>query len=263
MSGEKGSKSKRKVRILAVKRPRTGIDVAEEELPESPYVTLEQFYDRLGLVPGDLDGQENLGPEHYVAIGLAIQAQMSENPDLEMGQLLTVMMSEVGVELFDGVYAPTKANPVYAMQTFLTFRQLRMYPPSWVLEWLAKAFDGYLKSEGDEDLNELLGVKRGPGQTPAFKEANAISRESELMLELGLLTTANATIEQAAEMVFAGQEELDSKCPSVDTLAARFSKRGWSKYFKQIKEISPSLSIEDAKEAFAAYPPHSIPAKFK
>ena len=255
------------VRILAVKRPPTGVDIAKGHLPKSPYITEAELADWLGVAPSDLYTDESLTDEQYGAIGQAIMsglvARMSENPDLEMGQFLAVTLSEFQSRLFDGVYAPTKDNPFYAIDAFLICHRFGLYPPTWVLNWLAKAFDGYMKSEGKEDLSSFLGAKRGRGQTPILKEANSVSREGVLMYELGSLTVLGATIIEGAVMVSARQETCDRKCPIPETLAERFTKRGWSRMFGPMKPLSSPLSPEVKKQLADAYPAHSIPAKFK
>lgn len=255
------------VRVLAVKRPPIGVDIAKERLLKSPYITQAQLADWLGVAPQDLSVDEDLTLEKYAAIGLSmlrgLEARMSENPDVETAQLLAVMLSGLQSEIFDGVYAPTQNNPLYAIDDFLTFHRFGLYPPAWVLNWLAKAFNEYVNSAGEADLSLLLGVKRGKGKTPIFKEANSVSRERYHMQEIAFLMTLGATIAEAAEMVSARQEECGGKCPSADTLAERFSKRGWSKIFKPIKPMPSSLPLEDRKKAFLAYPAHTIPLKFR
>ena len=263
----KAKRGRGTIRVLAVKRPPIGVDVAKERLPESPYITQAQLADWLDVAPQDLSADEDLTLEKYAAIGLSMlsgsEARMSESPDVDAGQFLAVMLSGYQSELFDGVYAPTRSNPLYAIEAFLTFHRFGLYPPEWVLNWLAKAFNDYVNSEGEADLSLLLGVKRGKGKTPIFKEADSVSREGDLMQEMGFLTILGATIAEAAEMVSARQEECGEKCPSADTLAERFSKRGWSKIFKPIKPMPSSFPLDDRKKAFQAYPAHTIPLKFR
>ncbi|MCH8135823.1 MAG: hypothetical protein IIB77_07590 [Proteobacteria bacterium] len=255
------------VRVLAVKRPPIGVDVAKECLPESPYITQAQLADWLNVAPQDLSADKDMTLEKYAAIGLSmlsrLEARKSESPDIDAGQFLAVMLSVYQSALFDGVYAPTRSNPLYAIDDFLTFHRFGLYPPAWVLNWLAKAFNEYVNSAGEADLSLLLGVKRGKGKTPIFKEANSVSRERYHMQEIAFLMMLGATIAEAAEMVSARQEECGGKCPSADTLAERFSKRGWSKISKLMKLMPSSLSLEDRKKAFLAYPAHTIPLKFR
>lgn len=255
------------VRVLAVKRPPIGVDISEERLLKSPYITQAQLADWLDVAPQDFSADDDLTLEKYAAIGLlmlsGIEARMSEGANVDAGQLLAVMLSGYQSALFDGVYAPTRSNPLYAIEAFLTFHRFGLYPPEWVLKWLAKAFNEYVNSAGEADLSLLLGVKRGKGKTPIFKEANSVSRERYHMQEIAFLMMLGATIAEAAEMVSARQEECGGKCPSADTLAERFSKRGWSKIFKPIKPMPSSLPLEDRKKAFLAYPAHTIPLKFR
>lgn len=263
----KAKRGRGTVRVLAVKRPPIGVDVAKERLPESPYITQAQLADWLNVAPQDLSADKDMTLEKYAAIGLSMlsgsEARMSESPGVDAGQFLAVMLSGYQSELFDGVYAPTKSNPLYAIDDFLTFHRFGLYPPAWVLNWLAKAFNDYVNSEGEADLSLLLGVKRGKGKTPIFKEANSVSRERNLMQEIGFLMILGATIAEAAEMVSGRQEACGKKCPSADTLAERFSKRGWSKIFKPMQPMPSSLPLDDRKKAFLAYPAHTIPLKFR
>lgn len=255
------------VRILAVKRPPTGVDIAEERLPESPYIIQDQLADFLGVESGDLDGQEDLTPEQYAVLCQSIlnrfETRMSESPSLAEGQFLVVMLSEFQSGLYDGVYEPLKGNPFFAMDAFLHFHRFGLYPPTWVLSWLATAFGEYMKSKGEKDLSQLLGVKPGTGQMPAFKKADSVLTESQHMQEMGRLTVLDATIEQAAEMVFARQEKLGVKCSAADTLVKRYGKRGWSMLYQLIKSMSPSISLDDKKQVFAMYPSLTIPPEFR
>ena len=223
--------------------------------------------DLSGDLCDDLRTDEDLTPERYVALGLAmmdeLQNRVAEEDSLEAAQFFAVFLSGLQFQLYGGIYKPTKGNSVYALEAFCACHRLGLYPPTWVLNWLADAFGGYLDSEGKSDLSALLGVKRGKGQTPIFKEAAAVLEDSDLHQEMGMLVALGATILEAAEMVAGRREEDNMKCPSIDTLSERYGKRGWSKMFKLMKSMYANVSDEDKKRVIAAYPPHTIPLKFK
>ena len=179
-------------------------------------------------------------------------------------KLAAILMSELGEPIFRGAYASTKNNPVFAMEVFMAFHALGLYPPLWILNWLNDAFSDYLKSKGEESLDRLLGVKRNKGQTPVIKEAAHISAEIKIMHAIGMLISMlNISIEDAATMVARKLENQDIKCPTPEVLAERYTKRGWSKAFQLIQSSLPMLADDMKKNIIAQYPEDSIPTKLR
>src|SRR5690606_35258618 len=134
-------------------------------------------------------------------------------------KIAAILMSELGESIFRGAYAPTKNNPVFAMEVFMVFHALDLYPPLWILDWLNDAFSAYLKSKGEESLDRLLGLKRNKGQTPIVKEAANIDAESKIMHAMGMIVTMlDISIEDAATMVARKLEDRDIKCPTAEVL---------------------------------------------
>ena len=172
-------------------------------------------------------------------------------------------MGELAEKIFLGGYAPTKNNPIYPMEIFLTFHALGLYPPVWVLDWLSKAFSAYLKSKGEKNLDVLLGAKRTKGQTAVFKEARAVAIECTIMEEIMLLKFLGISVENAAAMVASRLESKNLKCPSAETLAERYIKRGWSKAFQVVRDSLLEIPDNVKKAIVSQYPEDSIPAKLR
>jgi len=149
---------------------------------------------------------------------------------------MSLLLSDAQNQLFDGIYEATKENPLFAMEAFVTAHQLGLYPPRWVLDWLYTAFGKYLSSSQGEDLAALLLVKRGKGETPIKKEGRKLHAENAAMQQIFHLNVGGASIENAAAIVAERYEAQDIKCPSADTLAERFTKRGWGSIAKALKK---------------------------
>ncbi len=221
--------------IVAVKHPPREGMTAERPGPFSPYITKEQL----------VSGVDELGHR------------------IEEEIINALAFSPLTEALFEGVYPPSKKNPIFAMEAFLLFHRVGLYPPHWVLDWMEKAFSDYLESGGEEDLLYLLGVKRGPGKTEIFKEHRTQTYENNMMHEIGHLTLLRISIEKAAEMVSARLDKENFDHPTTETLMERFSKRGWSKIYKQLEKILPSSRLDAIRAGLSNYPGDTIPAKFR
>jgi hypothetical protein len=206
-------------------------------------------------------------PDEFMALGERILKYLHEHEpriaDAETPIMMAAILSLCQEKIHQGIYAGTQRNPFYAIEAFTTFHRLGLYPPLWVLNWLNGAFVAYLKSGGTENLQTLLGVTRRKGQTPIFKEAAAVSTESATMREIAGLTLLGISIQDAAFMVEQRLQNKKIKCPSADTLAMRFVKRGWSKIAKSQKAVTKTITPETKKKLLAAYPRDTIPQKFR
>lgn len=148
---------------------------------------------------------------------------------------MSLVLSNLQCGLFSGVYETTKENPIYAMEAFVETHKRGVYPPLWVLDWLYGAFEKYLNSPNNEDVAALLMTKRGKGQTPVKKEAEKLLDENSIMQQIIELNIDGMSIEKAATLVAERLEELYTDCPDPETLAKRFSRRGWSSIAKKLK----------------------------
>ncbi|MES1199812.1 MAG: hypothetical protein ABUS48_07515, partial [Pseudomonadota bacterium] len=169
------------VRVLATRRPPYAPVSTEALSAADPYLTDVWLAHQLGL-DGDASGAE--GDRNLNGLGEYILAQP---PTPALTLLYAISLSEVGEELFRGAYPATERNPVYALNAFVAFHALGLYPPNWVLNWLNDAFNSHLQSGGAQSLETLLGVKRGKGQAPIFQEMAAVDAETNMMHEMLVL----------------------------------------------------------------------------
>jgi hypothetical protein len=181
---------------------------------------------------------------HITAIELAewadsYQRRMQDGKNFHVTEedtiYLSLVLSGFQRDLFNGVYKSTKENPIYAMEAFVETHKRGLYPPLWVLDWLHDAFEKYITSPKNEDLTALLLVKRGKGRTPVKKEAEMLLNESSVMQQILELNVDGMSIEKAAVLVAERLEEQRIDCPAPETLARRFSRRGWSMVVKESK----------------------------
>ncbi len=158
-------------------------------------------------------------------------------PTEEDAIYLSIVLSDLQRNLFNGVYKTTKENPIHAMEAFVETHKRGIYPPLWVLDWLYDALEKYLTSPDKEDLAKLLKTNRGQGKTTAKNEAQMLLDESSVMQQILHPNVGGASIEKAAAIVTERYEAQNIECPSADTLAERFSKRGWGGVAKMVRKI--------------------------
>jgi len=151
---------------------------------------------------------------------------------------LSLVLSDLQRNLFNGAYKTTKENPVYAMEAFVETHKRGIYPPFWVLDWLHDAFEKYLTSPDKEDLAILLKTNRGRGKTTAKNDVQMLLNESSIMQQILQLNFEGLSIEKAAALVAERLEEQQIDCLTPETLARRFSRRGWSSIVKAMKTTS-------------------------
>jgi len=94
-------------------------------------------------------------------------------------------------------------NPVYALEAFLEAHEARLYPPWWVINWIIPAFRSFQKSNGEGNLNRLLGFSKGRGQdVVGFKERALQTRNESLLNQVGVLRSVfNISLTGACKMV--------------------------------------------------------------
>lgn len=264
--------------VLAVRHPPKG-EVPQRRLKaRSPYVTNVDMARHLGLGEVFGDGPlpiplEAMSPDdiaqlalHGLGIAHNLDAAAQDAPQA-VKIAAAIMLNMATQSLNEGAYAGVKNNPLLAMEVFLVFHHMGLYPPLWVLDWLAQGFGRYFqqqnKNNGTADIAAALGLNRGPGQRPPRKEMAALTLEDHMMQEIGGLTLLGLSISDAAHMVAERLRDAGRDAPEAETLSERFSKRGWNKLFKPLRGLCKNIDADQRKAALAAYPPHSIPNRFK
>lgn len=71
-------------------------------------------------------------------------------------------------------------NPIYVIEAFLAAHKENLYPPFWVLDYIAEAFEEYHKLQGTKPLDEVFKLKVGKGQTPLMKSLLEDERDEML-----------------------------------------------------------------------------------
>ena len=259
--------------VLAVKHPPAEEASQRSLKARSPYVTNLDLARLLGLadggapLPDSLDAMTQDDIAQLAQNGLDFMAaisEMAQDAPQDAQIALALMFNLTAQPLYEGTYASVKNNPLLAMEAFVVFHHIGLYPPLWVLDWLAQGFGHYFKQkEADPDIATALGLNRGPGQRPPRKEMAALTLEGHMMNEIGYLTLLGLSISDAAHMVAERLSAAGHQPPQAETLSERFSKRGWNKVFKLMRPFFQNVDADQRKAALAAYPPHSIPNRLK
>ncbi|MGA2467623.1 MAG: hypothetical protein ABSH06_25160 [Thermodesulfobacteriota bacterium] len=94
-------------------------------------------------------------------------------------------------------------NPVYALEAFFAAHAVGLYPPLWAIDWLLRAFRSFYKSNGEENINRLLGFSKGRGQDIiGFKKRVFEARNGLLQNEvITLLGVFDVNLTDACKMV--------------------------------------------------------------
>ncbi|MCK9420623.1 MAG: hypothetical protein M0R70_14725 [Nitrospirae bacterium] len=92
-------------------------------------------------------------------------------------------------------------NPVLAIEAFLLARDLKVYPPMWVIDFFANAFEKYHDKLGLIDLDSVLGLKGVGKKGGAFKPLLDDQRDEMLMRDVYWLTRLGYSPDQAASIV--------------------------------------------------------------
>ena len=213
------------VRVIAVEQP-PNYEISENDLQElDPYITDVELANWLK------DFQER-------------QAAGSLEQYEEDAIFMSATLGDLQHEIYEGIYAATKDNPLYAMEAFVTAHHLGLYPPRWVLDWLHDAFTKYLASPKEEDLAKLLKAKRGKGKTPIKKETRKLQIETNAMNQILALNVRGIAIEKAAALVEEHFTAQGIEIQSAEVLAERFTKRGWGSIAKSFKLKLPTIGAK-------------------
>lgn len=97
-------------------------------------------------------------------------------------------------------------NPTYAIEAFLLATQAGLYPPVWVVEWLANGFKKWHSNEGKENLDTILGL-RGTGKDPAYPAALKADRDQLVCLDMARLRELGVSISKAAALAVGRLED--------------------------------------------------------
>jgi hypothetical protein len=130
-------------------------------------------------------------------------------------------------------------NPLFLMNAFVLARHHSKIPPNYLLDFVAMAFDDYLKKGGVVSLDKIFGLKKGKGQTPAVKDAEVYTTDYLRMLDIVvLLDVFHKTLSDAVEMVYrkhatTSEYEEDIECSGADTLAQKFTRNHWKAKLKK------------------------------
>ena len=130
-------------------------------------------------------------------------------------------------------------NPILAIEAFLIAREMKLYPPMWVLDWLEKSFKTFHDAQGKQSFDKILGLVPGRGQSPLFKTLIEEERDQMLALDMWrLIVLFNVSIDRAAEMVARRLEDAprwnktayEIRPLAEKTLVDRYKKK-WKKVF--------------------------------
>jgi len=131
-----------------------------------------------------------------------------------------------------------------------------LYPPFWVLDHIAGAFEQYHKLQGTKPLDEVFKLKVGKGQTPLFKSLSEDERDQMLCQHVhNLCVLFKISIDESCFMVSRYFEEedwnktlFDMKDISEDTIKDKYIKK-WKKIFNVdiYKERILSCNEQDNK----------------
>ncbi len=132
-----------------------------------------------------------------------------------------------------------------ALQRAVILAQATGQPvPRWAAQALAEAFCKYLASEGQHDLNQLLGgTGLGSGSKSEPETERIAARDHWVFINLGSLrqrpnpdTGRRFTIRAASELVAKDLEEIAEErgwtTLSADSIESYWSKRGWAALFQ-------------------------------
>ena len=173
-----------------------------------------------------------------------------------------------------GSFERTK-NPVYLIEAFLIAHNNGLYPPMWVLNFIADVFKRYHDSLGELSLDKLFGCKRWKGQEPPFKTVLNEERDEMLMIDVWRLNLLGYSIDEASAMVAAKLENnkkwdktgLKLSSLSEGTIQSIYKKK-WSKLFKDeafLKGAENFLKDNNKfkKEFLKTFPTYSFPVSKK
>jgi len=128
-------------------------------------------------------------------------------------------------------------NPIYAIEAFLSAREAGLYPPLWVLDWLAKGFQEYHKSNGRKPIGRLLGFTGRSFKKLMEKNRDAWQMENIWRLKrfcgYDVKTAARMVSEHLKNNPGWNKTGLKLRTPDGPTLASRYSAEGWEHIFDE------------------------------
>lgn len=166
-----------------------------------------------------------------------------------------------------------RADPVYAMETFLTNRRAGFRPPEWALQWIEEAFRKWLDAQGGTSLDSVMGLN-GQGKRRAFRAAQRRAKQLKSFVEVARLVALGATVREAAYMVCCLQDptgwasndpdESDRLERKANTLAQQYMRFPARKELKCYYDVLlPELDARKMGEYLATFPEASVPPKLR
>jgi len=172
----------------------------------------------------------------------------------------------------EGQFEESK-NPVYGIEAFLIAHEVGLYPPMWVLNYMAEIFNEFHKHQGSKSLDKLFELTRGKGQNNAFKNVLLYDRDETLMIDMDKLRMVyGCTIDEASLMVARRMEEIpENRFQNLKKLSDGAIKDKYMRSWKKIDEYKtelvkkPYLNWTDEQKAkdLSKYPEDSIPPRLK
>ena len=183
---------------------------------------------------------------HWKEVGY----DMTEGRDPSKGKLAWALMASKAREEFEKT-----GDAFHAIEAFNWCHMAGVYPPLSVLNWLNLALLEYYKSDGTEDLIELLGLKneRGKNQIKSMKkekyESDYFAQEIHL-----LVTGFRISSAKASEMVKRREEESGRDVPDDTWLDEQYKKK-WKKQLVKkendllpIRLVRPEITTAETKK---------------
>ncbi len=184
-----------------------------------------------------LPPQENLSSEELSMLPAHIRPKTEEE-----------LNSPFWYELLSrGVAFKHNPNPLYAIEAFLLAHEVGVYPPLWVINYMAETFDDWRKSSGEESLDKLFNLKAERGQTPTYKADLEERRDERLCQDVYVLKTFfKFSIDEACHMVERRLEEIPDWNKTALNLTAIKTETIKERYYKKWGEICAGLNDEFA-----------------
>ena len=161
-------------------------------------------------------------------------------------------------------------NPIYAIEAFLIAHDAGLYPPMWVLNYMAEIFNDWHELQGTKSLDELFELKPIPGQARLYKTDKEERRDEQLCGHVYLLKTLfDFTIEEASYMASRRLEEtpnwnktqFDLKAITDYTIQDRYYKK-WGKIYSSLYPKEDIIMTKEEKiEFLKQFPKDSFPTK--
>lgn len=125
-------------------------------------------------------------------------------------------------------------DPMHLLDLFKMCHENRIYPPTEVMDWIGSALIQFIKSEGHEDIANLLGIKApGPGKKNPLQKRNkeGLAHLHGSVMHI-LLYFFRITITAAAEGLYEREVAAGRPVPEVSWLDEQYRKK-WKKNFDE------------------------------